>query len=475
MGSTPYIRSDLSIGASHTSRAANAMHELKAASVLEPGALSRTERLIFRSAENLEKLVAIYDEKLAQWPVPFDAFFVKTRYGKTHVIGSGAQTSPPLVLTHPAGCGSFVWSSIIAALSQHHRTYALDTIGELGRSRLDDCDRYSKTGRNYSAWLDDLYSELGLTASDMVAGPMGGWIALNHAIVAPERVCKLVLLGPMGLPTRRSTVGVLLPILSLVLHPTDAKLKKMIRRCLGDGERVNRELSPWTEIAFRCRARTGQPLHIPAAKLALIKSPTLVFLGGRDGLIGSATAAAHRVRNIPNCEIEILPGAGHIMNVDEPGVHRRAKRRVPRRLRATASGLEHASLGVGPRRAAYASFHREVTGLQEQELNPCAPAWTPAGRRGRATAHDQQVRRSCSHRGRSISAAVSSSPFARKAARARPSLRCGVSAITISSHIRSQEFPRLIAPARVARRPPRQWAALCLGGEGEDSSLQVCE
>jgi len=117
------------------------MHELKEASVPEPGALSRTERLIFRSAQNLEKLVAIYDEKLAQWPVPFDAFFVKTRYGKTHVIASGAQTSSPLVLTHPAGCGSFVWSSIIAALSRHHRTYALDTIGELGRSRLDDYDR----------------------------------------------------------------------------------------------------------------------------------------------------------------------------------------------------------------------------------------------------------------------------------------------------------------------------------------------
>jgi pimeloyl-ACP methyl ester carboxylesterase len=294
------------------------MPELKAASVLEPQGLSRTEALIFRSAENREALAAIYDEKLAQWPVPFDTFFVNTRYGKTHVIASGAQTSPPLVLTHPAGCGSFVWASVVAVLSRHHRTYAVDTIGELGRSRLDDYDRYPKSGGDYSAWLDDVYSELGLAASDMVAGSMGGWIALNHAIIAPERVRKLVLLGPMGLPTRRSTVGVLLPILSLVLHPTDAKLKKMTRRCLGDGERVNRELSSWTEIAFRCHARTGQPLHIPGAELALIRSPTLVFLGGRDGLIGSATAAAHRARKIPSCEIEILPGAGHIMNVDEP-------------------------------------------------------------------------------------------------------------------------------------------------------------
>jgi pimeloyl-ACP methyl ester carboxylesterase len=35
-------------------------------------------------------------------------------------------------------------------------------------------------------------------------------------------------------------------------------------------------------------------------------------------LIGSATAAAKRALNIPSCEIEILPHAGHIMSLDEP-------------------------------------------------------------------------------------------------------------------------------------------------------------
>jgi pimeloyl-ACP methyl ester carboxylesterase len=50
----------------------------------------------------------------------------------------------------------------------------------------------------------------------------------------------------------------------------------------------------------------------------MIKSRTLVILGGKDGLVGSATAAAKRARNIPGCEIEILPNAGHIMSVDEP-------------------------------------------------------------------------------------------------------------------------------------------------------------
>jgi pimeloyl-ACP methyl ester carboxylesterase len=111
---------------------------------------------------------------------------------------------------------------------------------------------------------------------------------------------------------------VLGPIASVLLHPTDTKPEKLLKRCLGEGAHVKQELYPWTEIALRCHARTGQPLHIPAPKLRLIRAPTLVFLGEKDGLIGSATAAAKRARNIPNCDIEILPGAGHIMSVDEP-------------------------------------------------------------------------------------------------------------------------------------------------------------
>jgi pimeloyl-ACP methyl ester carboxylesterase len=44
----------------------------------------------------------------------------------------------------------------------------------------------------------------------------------------------------------------------------------------------------------------------------------LVFLGENDGLIGSPKAAAKRARNIPNCDIVIMPRAGHIMNIDQP-------------------------------------------------------------------------------------------------------------------------------------------------------------
>jgi pimeloyl-ACP methyl ester carboxylesterase len=279
---------------------------------------SREEVPVFVTEENRAKLMAIYDEALRQWPVPFEAFFVATRYGQTHVIASGDPASPPLVMTHPAAVGGFVWSSIIAPLSEKRRVYALDTIGDVGRSELADPDRYPKKGHDYSGWLDDVYEKLEITRADVVAGSMGGWIAMNHVIYAPDHVRRLVLLGPMGLSPWRANLGVLVPFAWYAMRPTDAKFERIIFRALGEGERVTREFRPWMLIMGKCKPKTGQPFHISSRKLRLIKAPTLVILGGKDGLVGSATAAAKRARSIPDCEIEILPSAGHIMSVDEP-------------------------------------------------------------------------------------------------------------------------------------------------------------
>jgi pimeloyl-ACP methyl ester carboxylesterase len=278
----------------------------------------REELPVFRSEEIRTQLMAIYDEALRHWPIAFETFFVPTRYGKTHVIASGDPTSPPLVMLHLAAVGSFVWSSIIAPLSDKHRVYALDTIGDVGKSELTDPGRYPKTGREYTAWLDDVHERLNITRADVVAGSMGGWIAMNHAIYAPYRLRRLVLLGPMGLPAWRTTLAVLLPFAWYRVRPTEAKFDRIIFRSLGEGARANREFRPWMKIMGQTKPLVGQPINIPARQLAMIKSRTLVMLGGKDGLIGSATAAAKRARNIPGCEIEILPNAGHLMSVDEP-------------------------------------------------------------------------------------------------------------------------------------------------------------
>ncbi len=95
---------------------------------------------VYRTEDNRAGLMSIYDEKLRQWPVPPETFFVDTRYGETHVIASGDPASPPVVLLHPEATSALAWSPLFPGLAGRCRIYAPDTIGDVGRSDLDDFD-----------------------------------------------------------------------------------------------------------------------------------------------------------------------------------------------------------------------------------------------------------------------------------------------------------------------------------------------
>jgi pimeloyl-ACP methyl ester carboxylesterase len=104
---------------------------------------------IYPSLEARAAVMSIYDEKLARWPVPFEELDVRTRYGFTHVVASGAADAPPVVLVHMAGCAAIVWRSLVASLATDHRVYAIDTIGDAGKSALDDLHRHPRSGADY--------------------------------------------------------------------------------------------------------------------------------------------------------------------------------------------------------------------------------------------------------------------------------------------------------------------------------------
>jgi pimeloyl-ACP methyl ester carboxylesterase len=89
---------------------------------------------IFKSAKAEERMLAVYDKAMKLWPISYEQCDISTQYGSTHVIISGPHDAPPLVLLHCALMTSAIWSPIIDVLSRNHRTYAVDVIGDVGRT-----------------------------------------------------------------------------------------------------------------------------------------------------------------------------------------------------------------------------------------------------------------------------------------------------------------------------------------------------
>jgi pimeloyl-ACP methyl ester carboxylesterase len=88
----------------------------------------------FKSAEGEAAYKAAYDRILALWGVAYECLEVSTRFGITHVMASGPKDAPPLILLHGMGASSTFWFPNISELSPRFRTFAVDVIGDLGKS-----------------------------------------------------------------------------------------------------------------------------------------------------------------------------------------------------------------------------------------------------------------------------------------------------------------------------------------------------
>lgn len=286
-----------------------------------PGATPEPDPLggVFPSAEVRARMLAIYDRKLAEWPVHHEQLDVRTRYGRTHVIVAGSPASPPLLMVHMHACTSFAWSPIIAPLAARFRTCAVDTIGDVNKSLLDDPRRHARTGDELAAWLGDVADALQLRQPDVLAASYGGWLAMHYASLAPTRVRRLALLVPMGLPGWMQNMRVLSRLAMIGLRRSPSKMESVLSYLMGNEPAVRALCAEWfTElITSKCTMQVPAPFPVASWRLGAIRMPTLVILGGRDPLIGDPERAARRARrHIRNVQVDIVPDRTHAVHVE---------------------------------------------------------------------------------------------------------------------------------------------------------------
>jgi pimeloyl-ACP methyl ester carboxylesterase len=83
----------------------------------------------------------------------------------------------------------------VGPLSQHHQLFAVDLVGEAGKSQQTALLRDRRDCVN---WVSSLLDELGLKRVSLIGWSFGGWTALAFVIDKPDRVDKCVLLAPFA-------------------------------------------------------------------------------------------------------------------------------------------------------------------------------------------------------------------------------------------------------------------------------------
>ena len=187
-----------------------------------------------------------------------------------------------------------------------------------GKSSLPDwLDRPDDIAVLYLELLDNF----GVARAEIVGCSLGGWIAAEMASLAPERVAKLVLVGPAGVKTGP---GDKLDIPDIWAMPQEEVNKLLFhdpaRMAMDPTKFSDEQLSILLRNRETTALLTWEPwMHNPKLKHRLhrVKAPTLFVRGVSDGLMSAAYVDAY-AKLVPGARTATIAAAGHAPHIEQP-------------------------------------------------------------------------------------------------------------------------------------------------------------
>jgi pimeloyl-ACP methyl ester carboxylesterase len=240
-------------------------------------------------------------------------------------VGEG----PDLLFLHGSGPGVTGWRNfrgVLPTFAAHFRCLILEFPG-FGVS--DDWGGHPMMDAQgaVAPFLD----ALGIERVDIVGNSMGGGVAINTAITAPDRVGRLVTIGGIGTNvfSPGPSEGIRL-LQEFTEDPTRQRLVDWLNSMVYDHSLVTEELieERWalaTDAATLASARRmygkaafaammnmmrTSDLPLPWARMHEVAAPTLLTWG-RDDRVSPLDMALIPMRTIPNAELHVFPNCGH--------------------------------------------------------------------------------------------------------------------------------------------------------------------
>ena len=249
------------------------------------------------------------------------------RYGlHYHEAGDG----PAFVLLHGSGPGVSGWSNFrgnLPVFAQTFRTVVPDLPG-FGESPLPELDRiYPRIAADA---VCELLDELDIAEAFVLGNSMGGYVAAELALAHPDRVARMVLMGPGGLAA--NTFG---PdpsegarrLFDFMAAPSRAAMEAWVDTMVANkavvddqllDERTENALKPGAmESAMAIFGSLGRfPEEVPLwARASRIKTPTLITWG-RDDRMLPFESGLFAFRQLPNAELHVFSRCGHWAQVE---------------------------------------------------------------------------------------------------------------------------------------------------------------
>ena len=226
---------------------------------------------------------------------------------------------PALLLVQGLGYGRWGWDPVVPRLAERFRVLTFDNRG-IGES---DKPEGPYTARMMAGDALQVLDEAGVDRAHVAGASLGGMIAQELAVLAPDRVERLVLcctaLRVDAFPFPEETLKLMAEAPTLA---PDVALRRFVENALGanpsptlvDEIVALRIANPPDPVGWQAQAAAGTTF---AGVDGSIDVPTLVLHGTEDNVV-DVRHATLLAEHIAGARVVLVPRAGHLFFWEDP-------------------------------------------------------------------------------------------------------------------------------------------------------------
>jgi pimeloyl-ACP methyl ester carboxylesterase len=244
----------------------------------------------------------------------------------THYIEKGS--GEPVILIHGFFFDTYMWNKNINVLAERFKVYAIDLWG-FGYSTREPLDYGYPL---YTKQLLKFMDTLDIPRASLIGQSMGGGTIINFTVSNQDRVDKIVLVDPAGMPNRLPIMGRItnLPKLGELIYNLNVNFtRKMTLKStfLHNKHIITDEYFENATRFHKIKGTTEAMLYITRKQffdtlieeikaLSLINVPTLIVWGREEKAIPLNTGQEmHKI--LKGSRFEIIDEAGHCPHDDQ--------------------------------------------------------------------------------------------------------------------------------------------------------------
>jgi pimeloyl-ACP methyl ester carboxylesterase len=237
--------------------------------------------------------------------------------GITVELRRGGSGTPLLVIHGELGVPG--WLESFAHLAEHYDVIVPSLPG-YGRSTRPD---WVMGVHDLAAWVTWFARDVDLrTPMDVIGWSLGGWVAAEMAIVAPQFFNKMVLVGAMGIKPERGE------IFDYFLESGLTGLRRAFHRAEQSSDFMRHWGKEWTpeeadlveqHREMTCRIAWKPYMHSLTLRHLLpgVRTPTLLVWGREDAITPIDSGEIYQ-RAIPRSRLVVVENCGHMPEMEKP-------------------------------------------------------------------------------------------------------------------------------------------------------------